>query len=88
MKKTNAGIWKNELRKAFTKESMDEFIKTQDVECLRARGVTSSISDSILDEMGTLSSLSKRMSIYLKAVQEAPGMSAGTRAKMRRRLGI
>lgn len=88
MKRTNAGIWKNLLRKAFTEESMGEFLKTRDPECLRARGVVSSISDQICNDLGTLSSLEERADIYLKAVQETSGMSSGTRAKLRRRLGI
>ena len=88
MKRTNAGIWKNLLRKAFTEESMGEFLKTIDPECLRACGMVSSVSDQICNEIGTLSSLDERTSIYLKAVQETPGMSTGTRTKLRRRLGI
>ena len=88
MKRTNAGIWKNLLRKAFTEESMGEFLKTSDMNVLRARGMVSSVSDQICNELGTLSSPEERASIYLKAVEETPGISSGTRAKLRRRLGI
>jgi len=87
VKRTNAGIWKNELRKAFTEESMSAFLKTRDMNVLRARGVESSVSDQILDEV-TLASPEERASLYLKAVQETPGMSSGTRRKLRRRLGV
>jgi len=91
VKKTNAGIWKNLLRKAFVRESMEEFVKTGDPDKLRPvvkeRSILDKCSD-IIYEAGVLNSADERSAIYLKAVQEAPGMSEGTKRKLRRRLGI